>query len=771
MKSNHKTYIRDHYQSESPGDIAKRLNIPEKSVRRFIQNIKVQEKPSIPSSPLTEKSVEKKAAQPSERISWKAILAIIVLGLMVYANSFQGEFIWDDHVLISKNSFIKDLSNFKDVLTSKLGGPEYHRQHGSYRPLQTATYIIDYALWKTDPFGYHLTNILLHLLASIALYIMLFVLLANNRIAAITALLFVVHPVHTEAVSYISGRADSLSAIFLILSFLFYVQCCRKNVGFIIPLVLSYTLALLSKENALMILLFIGAYHYALNRKIKWAPLLAVVCLSGCYVLLRAAGALGQLGLIEAVPTTLAERIPGFFVALTAYLRLLLFPFHLHMEYGPHTFPFTHPAAAIGAVLSFLIIFSAIQIRPKYPLYSFALLWFILGLLPVSNTFVRLNAFMAEHWLYLPSIGLFLLAAALLKPLHAQVKWRPIANIFLAALICFWGIRTFQQNVYWREPIAFFKRTLEYAPYSVRATSDLAFAYDLKDQYEEAIWYYEKTLAMDPNYADAYNNLGNTYVDVGQYEKAVETLQKALTLTPNASYVYFNLGSAYNPLGKKKEAIGSFEKGLALDDRNAAAYLHLAQTYDDINEYEKAAAVYERLIAKYPSNDDYFYRFGMLRKKHNQFEKAISALETASELNPANADAYTELGITYTSAKQYSQALGAFQKVLSLKQPTAGDYSNLGVAYNNLGEKELAIVQHKRAIELDPAHVAAYNNLAHVYISLKRYEEAVPVLKKALEIDPNYASALNNLGAAYQGLGKEAEAREMYIKSGRRVAP
>jgi len=206
----------------------------------------------------------------SSRNIFLSVFLIIVLGSLVYTNAISGQFIWDDEHLVQNNTMIKSWKNVPAVFAEDIGaggGKEYN----FYRPVQMLTYMADYSLWKIDPKGYHLTNIILHILAALAVYYLIYLLLADDLIAFFAAAFFTAHPIQTEGVTYISGRADSLAALFSLGAFIFYIKNRSSNrlTGYVCIL-LSYTLALLSKESSLILPVLVLLYHLSFKEKIEW---------------------------------------------------------------------------------------------------------------------------------------------------------------------------------------------------------------------------------------------------------------------------------------------------------------------------------------------------------------------------------------------------------------------------------------------------------------------------------------------------------------------
>ena len=158
-----------------------------------------------------------------------SVALLIVLGFVVYGNSLCGEFLYDDILLVRDNIHIKDWTQIGSIFTKSIGSGYFAGKLVSYRPLQMFTYMIDYSLYGLDVRGYHLTNTLIHILVALAVYWFINILYKKNILSLLASLLFLVHPIHTEAVSYISGRADPLAALFMLLCFIFYIKCIRLN--------------------------------------------------------------------------------------------------------------------------------------------------------------------------------------------------------------------------------------------------------------------------------------------------------------------------------------------------------------------------------------------------------------------------------------------------------------------------------------------------------------------------------------------------------------
>jgi len=335
-----------------------------------------------------------------------SLLLIIVSGFFVYSNTLDGKFIWDDYGLVEDNLYIRSPKYIPDIFAENIGSGAQN-VYGFYQPFQILTYILDYYFWKLNPFSYHLTNILFHILVTLSLYWFVFLISKDWFTSLISAIFFIIHPIHTEAVSYISGRAEILSCLFILSSCIFYIRFTqKKNILYGILVLFSFIVSLLSKENALVLPLLIGVYCYTFRKKVHKEILMPAVGIILVYIVIRSVFLDIHLP-HRTIDTTSVERIPRFFSAIASYIGLLFLPFDLHMDYGSTIYSISEPSVVLGLMTTLILLFSAFKIKERNRIVSFSIFFFFVGLLPVSNIY-PINAYMAEHWLYLPSVGFFL---------------------------------------------------------------------------------------------------------------------------------------------------------------------------------------------------------------------------------------------------------------------------------------------------------------------------------------------------------------------------
>jgi protein O-mannosyl-transferase len=609
------------------------------------------------------------------------LILIPALGFILYGNTLHGTFLWDDEYLVQRNPYIRTFSQLTTLLTTDIGYGGGNR-FGFYRPVQMLTYTLDYAFGGLNVFVYHLTNLLLHTTAALCVYHLAALLFGPGLVPLATSLLFMAHPVHVEAVAYISGRADPLALLFMLLAFIAYLRHPgRHSLLSSTLIVLAYSSALLSKELSLVLPALLLLYHYAFGHRIKWQPLSAVLALTCIFVVAR-------LTVLKHIPpgndalqadTTLLQRTPGFFAAMTSYARLLVAPFDLHMEYGTPLFTFSQPAVIAGILIfGSLVAFAAIAKKRNPPIF-FCLMWFLITLLPVSNLY-PLNAYMAEHWLYLPSLGIFMAVGYGLNRLWIRENkvLVGLGVVILASLTCFYSALTIRQNRRWEGPLPFYEWTRKFAPDSPKVLNDLGRQYDLRGRNEEAEELYRKAIRMQPTSPLPFNNLGFLYQKLERYEEAKAMYEKALELDP--SYA-----DALNNLGVLSEATG---------------------------KYEEAVRLYDRAIAAYPG-----FALG-----------------------------YANLGNALVSVGNNDDAINAYQNALRLDGTLTGAQHNLGLLYARMGRKSEATLMFEQIVHREPANGPAQAALTMLYYETRDYAAAArhcdAALRLGFAVDPAIVEAL-----------------------------
>jgi tetratricopeptide (TPR) repeat protein len=591
----------------------------------------------------------------------------LAAALAVYLNALPNAFVWDDLHLIVNNPAIKRWDRLAALFAADLFPPSVPSHY--YRPLQALTYLVDYHLWGLTPAGYHLTSALLHGATAVLLYRLAHALTRDAPAALAAATLFAVHPIHTEAVTYVSGRSDPLSAPFLLAALLAFLRARGRPPGRWSALsAAAFLLALLAREAALGLVLLVPLVDAAVRhrdaeppgsvpawqRARRYLPYAGVLFL---YLALRVSAVGTGAPPAATAAVSLPLRLLTMLEVTARYLGLLLVPVNQHMErvIAPAASPLAPAVLGSAVVVAGLVAVAVACRRRAWPV-TFGLAWFGVALLPVSNV-VPLATFMAEHWLYVPSMGLFVAAGWSLARLAAR-GWRRAAAATAAAAILVYGGATVHRNRDWRDAVAIYQATLAHAPHSVRALTNLGHAYQEAGRLDDAVAAYRRAMAVggdrpveapgpaagDPRgasapvpgeLADAHNNLGNVYRQQGRFEEAAGEFRAASAINPRLVAAYDNLGVTLEAMGRGEEARQAFEAALRVDPDAATVHSNLGNYYFRRGDLGRARAEYLTAIRLNPDYAEAHNNLGSVHVNEGRLDLAEQAYRTALQLNPS----------------------------------------------------------------------------------------------------------------------------------------
>ncbi|MCM8773964.1 MAG: tetratricopeptide repeat protein [Candidatus Omnitrophica bacterium] len=643
------------------------------------------------------------------------IICIFICLIIIYLPSFSSNFIFDDNHMIVENAIIKNPKSlhllFKGFVTS------FPIPKGMCRPLLMLTFALNYATSKLNPLGYHLTNLILHFLNTSILYLLFKKLIKGIPLYILffVTSIFAIHPLNSEAVTYISCRSDLMVNSFILLSFLFYL----KNIYALT--ILFYIFALGSKETALCLPIILASYEFIYNFKnfnsikdiIKTKKIFYISLFTITFIYL-----LYKLTIFAPTPTTVyrsaySNILIQAWVSLL-YLKLFLFPHPLNILHEvPNLNSLSEPSAFISILFILATIIIIILTKRKQKLISFGLSWFLICLLP--KFYARLHFPACEHHFYLASIGIFILLLYLSYRLFIN---HPKLLHYLAIIILpLFFTLTFLRNYEYTNPIVFWKISVERAPnlgtlhnnlgteylriglYSyaeeefkkaiqfahnmketiASAKLNLANVYISQNKYEEAQKLIEDCLRIIyPPPLGAYQTLGVIYMKMGKEDLALDAWEKELRYYPNLPEINLNLGIFY--LNKKdfEKAKNFFIRAIKIDPNHYAGYYGLARISEDENELNYALAMYKKACSLRP-NDFYLnYYLGSLYARLG-YAKALSYLLKTIKLNPYFAPAHNDLAVLYASQSPPQRELAKkhAQIALSLGYPVDKDFLQL----------------------------------------------------------------------------------------------
>ena len=505
------------------------------------------------------------------------LVLLFFLCLAAYAGSLTNDFVWDDGLLIQSNPRIESFSNIPQVFKEDLFYMSAERKTGYYRPILIVSYMFDYVLWKRNPFGFHLTNVLLQFVTAVIVFFLFRYLMQDKWKGFFVASLFSVHPAFYPIVGYVAGRSDILGLFFGILSFYLAVLSFNdeKKRILVLPSLISYGLAILSREYYLIMPLFSAAYLVLLKKDHLPKKLISLY-FGGCLSLLL-------IYLWLRVPLLNTPRETGgiagelFWIRVgllpyivTNYLITLLVPFDVHMGKGLVYQSLAEPrfilsdAAAIG-LICFLWYFS----RKGKNLEKFFLSWFLIAIIPLSHLLYPLSAVVADHWIYLGSLGIFGILSCYWR--RWLIRWGKVWGIVgLVGLVSIYAGVTVYQGQFWKDEEVFFKRLIEKNPRDGQFYYNLGWAYEKRGDYPEALTLYDQAIRMREN-ALFFWSRGHLELRMGQLDKALSDFQRAVQLKPDWIDYHNDLGVAYAKLGMLEKAKEEWLWVLKFDPKSSAA--------------------------------------------------------------------------------------------------------------------------------------------------------------------------------------------------------
>lgn len=551
-------------------------------------------------------------------------LLIVSVIITIYSNTLSAEFVFDDYKTIINNRLVREV-NLQNLWKSN------PRRFVSY-----ISFAINYQMGGLEVFWYHATNITIHLLTGISLFVFLKLLIKTpllrekfkiyKKLPFLVSLIFVVHPVQTQSVTYITQRMASMAALFYILALTFVLKASliRQNQpthkkdfwgnakfsAFIISSVIFSIMAFLTKENTytlpiaillIQYLFFSSSLKGLLKKSLVAAPILVIALLiaSASYTRWIQLGELNWKALLST--QTLYNPLgilSGFswsylltqFKVIIYYIKVLFLPISQNLDYDfPMSKSILEPATFISLSLILTIIFAAIFLLKKYRLITFGVLFFFLTL-SIESSIFPLNDVIYEHRLYLPSMGAIIAVICIYCEFEhfiakhtrfTKIRKASVIRIFrllIFSAILLLSIATISRNRIWNTQISIWADTIVKSPNKARPYNGLGIALAGRSQYELAAKAFEKAIEIRPN-SEEYTNLGETLVQLGKNIQAIEKFEKAVEIDPQNFDAYNSIGSLYLNVNKLDLAKTFFEKSIGFNKENPVAYTGLSRVY------------------------------------------------------------------------------------------------------------------------------------------------------------------------------------------------
>ena len=665
------------------------------------------------------KSIESMLVNP-----WVALLLIAVMTFVIYSNAYDGPFVFDDKIQIEDKMKIRDLSHYSSL-----------KGFFSHRPLTSFSFALNYRMGGLKPLGYHLVNIFIHMINGMLAYALALCVfgrlscfsvlnpdeqrilcqraandapISEKAMALLAALIFVVHPLQTQSVSYISQRYTSMAALFYMVSVLFYIQARKLQIsskpvpastkGFSPPdrkkiapflfrvsiyffiFVVSGGLALLCKENAATLFGVILLVEYFLFDR-TWAgwrkklicliPITLLVIIGVLYFFASTRGLrFGNLLEDVSILTRETRSIDRFsylctqFSVFVQYVRLLFLPLSQNVDYMlPFKTGFFHGTTPVAFLFVLFVLGIGVWNVKKRPVVSFGIFWVFITLSIESSIFPISDA-MFEHRLYLPMFGF---SVALVYGMFDLFRGRKIwALAILAAAIVAFSIGTYLRNRVWQDPLVLWSDVVSKSPYNYRAYYNLGNVMQRRGYLDESQAQYEKAIKLSPGFAVAHENLGLVLEEKGRIPDAYQHYKKAVQINPRDANIQNNFGQILLQMGRLKEAAGHFSRAIRIDPAFAKAENNLGIA---LAQQQKLAEAKEHLLNAVrldPENSEIQNNLGQVFMLQGNNIKATEHFERAVQLDPNSAQAQTNLAFMRLDQNRPDDAAQHFLKALKI---------------------------------------------------------------------------------------------------------
>jgi tetratricopeptide (TPR) repeat protein len=514
----------------------------------------------------------------------------------------NGGLIWDDHYHVSRFSL-----RFNSLASLFLPTDLKGAIMVFYRPLIGLTYLFNYSIWFDNPFGYHLTNILFHTINTVFLYLISNKILKSATVAFWASMVFAVHPIHTESVSWISGRTDVVATTFVFLSMLAHIEFKeRDNKIAVIPAALFFAFAIFSKEIAIGAIIVFAMYDLLISEKKKLKDL-SYICYSAViilYLIMRQSYLPNAVTEINFKP--LSDILVIFFSSIAFYLYKFFYPFSLNL-YIPEM---SHASAFLAAGMVFLLILTLLFVKKKW-IFVFLIASFLITMMPsVFGTFTTvLSPPFAERYLYLPSAFLCIGVA------YSTSKFKRYGKYFIISVVLILAILTYNRNGLWKSELLLWedavKKTNHWYPKKEYARALLS-----QGRLDKAIKIFEESLyqashanAKPKSLSGIFNNIGRVYLEMGDVDKALIYFNKAISSDKTNPIPYHNIGEVFlskaNEINKRtfylKHAEDNFMRALDNDPYLFESYLGIGDVFFMSGDLKTAESYYLKVIKLAPN--------------------------------------------------------------------------------------------------------------------------------------------------------------------------
>ncbi|XP_038425910.1 protein O-mannosyl-transferase TMTC4 isoform X5 [Canis lupus familiaris] len=649
-----------------------------------------------------------------------AKLVVGFVSLVCFARSYDGDFVFDDSEAIINNKDLRADTPLGDLWHHDFWGSRLssNTSHKSYRPLTVLTFRINYYLsGGFHPMSFHVINILLHGGISVLMVDVFSVLFGGlqytskgrrlnlaPRSSLLAALLFAVHPVHTECVAGVVGRADLLGALFFLLSFLGYCKAFREtgnkegthSTFWVLLSILLGAVAMLCKEQGITVLGLNAVFDILV---------------------------IGKLNVLEMVQKVLhkdksLEAINyNYYYSLNAWL--LLCPWWLCFDWSMGCIPLiksagdwrvTAPVALWLCLIGLICQALCSEDSHRRRILTLGLGFLIIPFLPASNLFFRVGFVVAERVLYLPSAGYCMLLTFGFGALSKHTKKKKLVAAVVLGILFINMLRCMIRSGEWRNEEQLFRSALSVCPLNAKVHYNVGKNLADKGNQTAAIRYYREAVRLNPKYVHAMNNLGNILKERNELQEAEELLSLAVQIQPDFAAAWMNLGIVQNSLKRFEAAEQSYRTAIKHRRKYPDCYYNLGRLYADLNRHVDALNAWRNATVLKPEHSLAWNNMIILLDNTGNLAQAEAVGREALELIPNDHSLMFSLANVLGKSQKYKESEALFLKAIKAHPNAASYHGNLAVLYHRWGHLDLAKKHYEISLQLDPTALGTKEN-------------------------------------------------------------
>jgi tetratricopeptide (TPR) repeat protein len=671
-----------------------------------------------------------------KQFSLYSAILFVVTGFLIYSNVFNNTWHFDD-ILWMFDPMYHSMSNAGDIF----------KDH-SLRFLGFFSFAFNYDLHGPRLEYFYLTNILIHLLNTFLVWGLIRTIFKVPKISNLSVakyglliaffggLIYLTHPLQTQAVSYIYQRLASIAALFYLGTAFFYLKGrVSGNKAYYVAAVVAFVLSLFTKQNVVTlpvmilvmeIVLFnenkkLGGLHYLLLGVVG-AGIIMMVLASVKPELFPFLYSRGRENLLEPVIYYTGQEVtPGVYLmtqfkVLFTYFRLLVAPFgqNLDYEYSLANSIFEFPT--ILSLIGHLVILGlAVNYIRKFPLLALGVFWFYITI-AVESGIIPLEDVIFEHRVYLPMFGFALLAPVAVFRLLGGISYKAAVAVLLAFGV-FGSILTVNRNKVWDNELTLWQDVVKKSPNKPRPLTIMGSEFEKMRKSNEAMILYNKALYKDNYYPEAFLKRANLKAKLGMFREAIEDYRNYIenmrynTSEPEYYKVFKNLANTYVAVGEYKLATDNYRKYLVKNKDDYRAYLGRAVSFYNLEEYEKALKDVETALELEPGIINIIIEKGRILNSLGRYGEARDLMVAHVAAHDKNPDLFYNIGKALAELKEYEDAIGNYSRAIRLDNSRPVFYLNRGLANMQAGQPDSARADFNKALELEPANASARNYL------------------------------------------------------------